>query len=92
MDVVAVVLIVVLFLLAIVFLIAREYFCWYWKINEMLGHLEGIHTALYNLERTNGAPESMERRLDANTEVCPFCMEPSLKERRVCDVCGKTKR
>ena len=39
-------LVVLIVVLVAVFLLAREYICWYWKINEAISLLDGIHKSL----------------------------------------------
>ncbi len=37
---------IVLFVLLLVLLIAREFWCWYWKINQIVHHLSEINGKL----------------------------------------------
>lgn len=41
----------VLIVAVLVFILCREIWCWYWKINEVVGLLQGIHEELKILNR-----------------------------------------
>ena len=44
---------ITLLILAVIFLVAREFMCWYWKINQMAGSLEKIEEHLKKLAEKN---------------------------------------
>jgi len=85
------VILITLFISFVIFLIMRELWCWYWKINTVVSLLEKIHSGLQSLCSAKGvAPERPP--LAPDKEICPFCREPSSKANRQCDVCGRYKR
>jgi len=47
---IAFMLLMVLFVMIVIFLIFREIFCWYWKINERLSKMAEIRTILIRIE------------------------------------------
>lgn len=77
-------LMVVLAVLMIVGLIAREAVTWYWKINEELEVLQGIRSSLEELAARLGGEESVrlvrcgacEEYTVAGAESCVHCEAP----------------
>jgi hypothetical protein len=97
-------LVVVLIILAVIFLIFREFFCWYWKINERIAILNDIKKLLQNAEMStsigdNKLYEPSPKNVNSdkyNQPVkkgcCPDCgtlMDTSLN---FCQHCGNTKK
>lgn len=56
-------LVIALMVGAVVFIVLREFWCWYWKINSLDGTLKDIRTELRSLNaelRAGNAPEPAE--------------------------------
>jgi len=96
-------LLVVLLILIVLFLIAREYVCWYWKINERLSELQQIRTSLQAIELKLGAAAGATggavagatgaapaRVVEAHrsTGSCSKCSKPLSPGDRFCEYCG----
>lgn len=60
-------LVVILMILGVVFMLLREFFCWYWKINERVAILYDIKKILQNQGQTQSrsvsAPSSVPEKL-----------------------------
>ena len=79
-------LVVVLVVLFIVFLILRELFCWYWKINESVGLLHEIRDLLAKNQALS-VPKGGQAR--AGMKRCPDCNEGNTADTRFCTNCGR---
>jgi hypothetical protein len=55
-------LLITLLILFVLFLVLREAVCWYWKINERLGELQQIRSALQGIELKLSSGRGHERR------------------------------
>jgi len=58
-------LIFTVFIVIILFLITRSFWCWYWKINIIIKLLEGQNNLLYEIVSMNETNETSEE----NTET-----------------------
>ena len=86
MDNVALMLISIIVVL-VIFLIAREIVCWYWKINQAVYSLENIESLLEEItdkldkitdepEEGNEATDQEEDIIDDGKTRCPECRTP----------------
>ncbi len=69
-------------LFALIFLALREFFCWYWKINQMVAILESIdHSLLRSTKRLKTIKETLENQeaaTEAEEEPEPVLWPPML--------------
>lgn len=82
----------------VLFLIFREYICWYWKVNETLCVLRDIRDLLKsnsnsNIELTNALnykkPYSEEKSKEVKSKkvTCPACNSINDSEKLYCNKC-----
>ena len=61
--------VIIIALFALIFLALREFFCWYWKINQMVAVLESIdHSLLRSTKRLKTIEKALENQ-EAVTEA-----------------------
>lgn len=81
----------------VVFLLLREFWCWYWKINDIRALLSRIERLLLKQGGGEALSESKESPADAITsgypEVCPNCGQrtpkyPGMIDEIRCAKCG----
>ena len=82
-------LVVVLLTLTILFLLLREFVCWYWKINERLSELRQIRGALETLDHklASGAPRGVPAAVGAGAPSPPAAEKTVV--RTECWKCGR---
>lgn len=75
-----------LLFVVVMFLIFREGVCWYFKINERLGIMREMATALNTLEsRLNAAGQIGAPR---PSRTCAKCGAPAAPQLKFCESCG----
>jgi len=89
--------VIVLLILIVLFLLAREAMCWYWKINIMVGLLEDIKTMLGG-RQTGESTHSPTLKtfhvapLPTSPSVvkikCPGCGQDTSADGNFCESCG----
>ncbi len=88
-----------LFIIFIFFLIFREFWCWYWKINERLYLLKRIESHLKKISehysKANGVSTIPEHELIGQVVECEKCSAKLVVEERdveqgylICPYCG----
>lgn len=78
-----------LIVLIVIFLVARELTCWYWKTNKILSEIEELKNLVRNKSGDSQHTTYYDKTKDM--ELCPFCKEKSSTEKNVCEHCGKRK-
>lgn len=88
-------LLIALLVLVLVFFIAREILCWYWKINTIVSLLEDIKGKLINLNPSISAQNlqptpinSSDSPSNAHKVKCKKCGEKTSSEAKFCEFCG----
>ncbi len=92
----------VLFAVAVIFMLTREFWCWYWKINERNELLRDIRTSLDKIRfkddkgvRTIGVPDSnrisQAKKAFGDTWVCE-CGIRYDENTNTCTSCGKDRQ
>ena len=76
--------IAILVIVVVVIVLIREVTCWYWKINEMVGHLEGINAKLSTLLQ-----QMDSRPLLLTDRCCTKCGAKLLPDSKFCVECGQ---
>jgi hypothetical protein len=76
----------------VVFLISREFFCWYWKINEMVGLLSDVRDLLGRASSTAAAASvsAPAAPAAAASTTCLRCAKtfPGNLKGQYCEDCG----
>ena len=73
---------ILLAVVAVVFLLGREFVCWYWKVNERKELLIEIRDLLKNNQIQN------PRRRSSNKKTCPQCHSVLMSSNGFCNICG----
>ena len=80
----------------LLFLVLRELYCWYWKINRIIEILEAIQSntgrSPLGIGGSQGDIAVVQPSISPGTEICPFCKEPSSRGNSVCEHCHMQKR
>lgn len=74
--------IVIVLISIVIFLITREFWCWYWKINEIRDLLKSINQKLGNEEDNNIEDEKW---------YCEKCGTANTNNSEICKRCGEKK-
>jgi hypothetical protein len=102
-DIGPVTLLIVLFMIGIlIFLILREFWCWYWKINKRTVLLESIERKLSMLTNTDSILDTVEDPSETlpnlsapigheekETHVCSYCSKETTENLYYCPTCEK---
>jgi hypothetical protein len=81
----------ILLITIIVFLIFREIFCWYWKVNSIVGILERIDRRLESLESSaEEQNDYLPPSSDAMATPPAPSMPPAAPETIACPECAKS--
>jgi len=75
-------------ILFILFLITREFWCWYWKINERIAILREIRKLLKEMNMVPG--NAGQQPADSNNSVkqCKNCSRTFPMDAKFCEDCG----
>lgn len=87
-----------LLVILIIFLLLREVWCWYWKINEALGKMDLIIALLQNISKSSKLEASITGATAAEQPsdkvTCPKCMSENNidpdSESWTCENCSST--
>lgn len=75
--------VIMLIVLVVGFFLTREFWCWYFKFNEISGKLSQIVVLLGGkeevVEETRESAITVEWKTPPNDEICPVCGEKPLK-------------
>jgi hypothetical protein len=80
---------VTLLILIVLFLIFREFLCWYWKVNETLAVMLRIESSLDTISQRlapTGTAAAVE--LAASVKKCSNCGKDMPAGDKYCDSCG----
>ncbi len=86
-------LLIVLLVLWVLFLLTREFWCWYFKINERLSAMEDMKGTLEGIERklggaSSGAVAGAAGVAPASRDTCSKCGRPLAPDTKFCEYCG----
>jgi hypothetical protein len=78
----------------VVFLIFREFVCWYWKINEHMGHMLEIKASLQQMQQqlagsgVAGAAVAIAPAMTLASPPCRACGKSVNAGVKFCEYCG----
>ena len=87
-ELIGILLVILIFYVGI-FLILREYTCWYFKINKQISLMEEQNNLLKQLLGASTGNFGDVRNEANNLKNCPFCSNKINKKAIVCLFCGK---
>ncbi|HPS31638.1 MAG TPA: hypothetical protein PLZ43_15395 [bacterium] len=85
---------VVVAILALIFLILREYICWFWKVNRIVELLVSIDKKLSSVQNVPGSGQEKEKVFEKtgvnSVKKCPHCSEIVNAALKRCPYCAES--